>query len=96
MIACNAAESSADSPKPSSGSSRYNPTGDRQPGVTIGQVSTPTKVRSRSEFVPPTVQGVELEMPEAHGAPGYPSWLASFSSTLRNHGGLKVPERVPE
>jgi hypothetical protein len=30
-------------------SSRYSPVGERQPGVTIGQTSTPTKVRSRSE-----------------------------------------------
>jgi hypothetical protein len=49
MTACSAAESSAESPKPSRGSSRYSPTGERQPGVTIGQVSTPTKVRSRCE-----------------------------------------------
>jgi hypothetical protein len=49
MIACRAAESSADSPKPSWGSSRYSPVGERQPGVVIGQTSTPTKVRSRWE-----------------------------------------------
>ena len=34
MSACSAAESSADSPMPSRGSSRYSPDGERQPGVT--------------------------------------------------------------
>jgi hypothetical protein len=60
MIACNAAESSADSPKPSRGSSRYSPVG--KPGVIIGQVSTPKGEFTFGGRVAATVQSVALEV----------------------------------
>jgi hypothetical protein len=63
MIACSAAECSADSPKPSRGPSRYSPVGERQPGVTIGEVSTPTNSRSRWESLSRPPFRAELEMP---------------------------------
>ena len=84
MTACTIAESSAENPKPSRRSSRYSPAGERQPGVVIGQVSTPTKVRSSRESLSlPPFRARHLRCQEWHGAEGSERQASGASGSMK-------------